>query len=93
MCSLGHKDPIKVSNKCPATIFAANRIDKVPGRITLLIVSIITITGINKEGVPIGTKWVIIWLYWNKIDHTIPPNHKGNANLNVITKWLVLVKI
>ena len=64
-----------------------------PGRIILLIVSIITITGINKDGVPIGTKWVIIWLYWNIIDQIIPPNHKGNANLRVITKWLVLVKI
>jgi len=74
-------------------MLAANRIDKVPGRIILLMVSIITITGINTEGVPIGTKWVNIWLYWKIIDQIIPPNHKGNANLKVITKCLVLVKI
>ena len=61
---LGPWDPNNVSNKCPATIFAANRIDKVIGRIILLIVSIITIMGIKNVGVPTGTKWANNILYW-----------------------------
>jgi hypothetical protein len=48
--------PNNVSNKCPAIILAESRTAKVPGRITLLIVSINTIKGIKTEGVPCGTK-------------------------------------
>lgn len=44
--------PNKVNNKCPAIILADNRTANVPGRITLLIVSIKTIKGINTGGVP-----------------------------------------
>jgi len=44
-------------NKCPAVILAINRTDKVIGRISLLIVSIITINIINMNGVPDGTRW------------------------------------
>ena len=54
--TFGPCDPSNVNNKCPATILAASRIDRVPGRITFLTVSIITITGINATGVPLGTK-------------------------------------
>ena len=38
---------ISTINKCPATIFAANRTDRVKGRITLLINSIMTMNGIK----------------------------------------------
>jgi len=44
-------------------MLAAKRTAKVPGRITLLTVSIITITGIRALGVPSGTRWVKILLY------------------------------
>lgn len=44
--------PRSVSNRCPAIILAVNRIAKVPGRITFLIVSIQTINGIRTGGVP-----------------------------------------
>ena len=61
---LGPWDPSKVNNKCPATMLAANRIDNVKGRIILLTVSIITITGIKNLGVPTGTRWANKLLYW-----------------------------
>lgn len=48
--------PNKVNSKCPAIILAVSRTASVPGRITLLIVSIQTIKGIRAEGVPCGTK-------------------------------------
>lgn len=60
----GPWEPNNVSNKCPATILAANRIDKVKGRITFLTVSMITITGIRNLGVPTGTKCANSLLYW-----------------------------
>jgi len=56
--------PSKVINKCPATIFAINRTDKVIGRITFLIDSINTINGIKADGVLWGTKWANMWLVW-----------------------------
>lgn len=49
--------PKRVNNKCPAIILAERRTAKVPGRITFLIVSIITIKGIRIAGVPWGTRW------------------------------------
>ena len=53
--------PSKVNSKCPAIIFAVRRTARVPGRIRLLIVSIITINGINIVGVPWGTKCSNMW--------------------------------
>lgn len=48
--------PSSVNSRCPAIMFAVNRTASVPGRIMLLIVSMITINGINIDGVPCGTK-------------------------------------
>jgi len=48
--------PSNVNRRWPATILAANRTAKVPGRITILTLSINTITGIRRPGVPTGTK-------------------------------------
>jgi hypothetical protein len=48
--------PSKVSSKCPAIIFAVKRTASVPGRIKLLIVSMITMNGISIVGVPWGTR-------------------------------------
>ena len=47
---------MRIINKCPATMLAANRTDNVRGRITLLTISIKTINGIKGQGVPTGTK-------------------------------------
>jgi len=44
-------------NKCPATILAARRTDRVMGRIKFLTNSIKTIRGIRAAGVPDGTRW------------------------------------
>jgi len=49
-------EPRRVRSKWPATMFAASRIDKVPGRIIFLTVSIRTINGIRAPGVPDGTR-------------------------------------
>ena len=65
---LGPWEPNNVNNRCPATIFAASRIDKVIGRIIFLTVSITTIIGIKNDGVPNGTKWANKLLYWKIIE-------------------------
>ena len=83
----------KVNRRCPATILAANRTDKVKGRITLLINSITTIKGINATGVPVGTKWASIKL--GCLIHLIItcPTHKGIAKETDKVKWLDLGNI
>lgn len=48
--------PNNLINKWPAIIFAVSRTARDPGRIRFLIVSIITINGINMAGVPDGIK-------------------------------------
>lgn len=48
--------PSKVNNRCPAIMFAARRIARVPGRIMLLTVSISTINIMSGPGVPCGTR-------------------------------------
>ena len=60
----GPWDPNNVNKRCPATILAASRIANVAGRITFLTLSITTITGIKKAGVPVGTRWASKLLYW-----------------------------
>lgn len=44
--------PSRVSRRCPAIMFAVSRTASVPGRIRLLIVSMITMKGISIVGVP-----------------------------------------
>jgi len=58
--------PSKVNKRWPAIIFADNRIAKVNGRITVLILSIKTIKDINITGVPTGTKCANISLLFIK---------------------------
>lgn len=53
--------PRRVIKRCPATMFAISRTERVIGRIILLIDSISTIKGIRAEGVPDGTIWANIW--------------------------------
>ena len=72
---------------------AVNRTAKVPGRIILLIVSIITINGIKILGVP----WGIIWanICWELLIHpyNINLNQRGKDKVSERFKCLVLVKI
>jgi len=82
----GPCDPNNVRSRWPATIFAANRMANVAGRIILLTVSIITITGIRNLGVPLGTKWANRLLYWYKIEIIILPIQRGSESDNVIEK-------
>ena len=63
--------PSSVNKNCPAIIFAVKRIASVPGRIRLLIVSMIAINGINIAGMPWGTKCSNMWLVF-----LIHPQHK-----------------
>jgi hypothetical protein len=49
-------EPRRVIKRWPAIILAVNRMAKVKGRINKLIVSMITIKGINKRGVPWGVR-------------------------------------
>lgn len=49
---------ISLISKCPATILAANRTERVIGRIKFLTSSIKTMRGISILGVPAGTKWL-----------------------------------
>lgn len=78
----------KEISKCPATIFAAKRTDKVIGRIITLTSSIITIRQISPSGVPYGTKWTRNSYSDNTNDPKISDNHKTIANLKVNLKCL-----
>lgn len=51
------EDPSNVKIRWPVIKLALNRIERVRGRIILLITSMITINGIRKEGVLLGTRW------------------------------------
>ena len=91
--ALGPWLPSRVNRRCPATILAANRTERVRGRIILLTNSISTIKGIKGGGVPSGTKWASI--LWGVLIHPIVicPTHKGKAILIVNVKCLLEVKI
>lgn len=53
--------PKRVISKCPATILAIKRTDRVKGRITFLTLSIKTMKGIRRVGVLCGTIWANMW--------------------------------
>jgi hypothetical protein len=85
--------PSKVSSRCPAIMFAVSRTARVPGRIRLLIVSIITINGINMVGVTCGTKCSNMWLVFLIHPNNINLIHIGRARVSVRVRCLVLVKM
>jgi len=62
----------RIRTKCPTTMFAVKRAASVPGRIRLLIVSIITMNSISIVGVPWGTEcsniWLVFFIYPNNIN-------------------------
>lgn len=85
--------PSRVINKCPATMFAIKRTDRVIGRITLLTVSINTMNGINAEGVPEGTRWANICIVLLNHPNIISLIQIGSAKAKVREMWLEAVKI
>jgi hypothetical protein len=85
--------PNKVSSRCPAIMLAVRRTASVPGRIKFLIVSIITINGINIDGVPWGTRCSNMWLVFLIHPNSINLIHKGRARVSVRVRCLVLVKM
>ena len=67
----------------PCTQATGTNAASVPGRIKLLIVSMITINGISIFGVPWGTKCSNIWLVFFIHPNNINLIHKGRAKVNV----------
>lgn len=74
-------------------MLAQRRTDKVIGRIILETISIKTIKFINIKGVPIGTKWAIIFFLLFNHPKIIKDNHKTRAQGKVTNIWAVGVKI
>lgn len=87
------EDPNNDKRRCPATMLAVSRIERVMGRIINLINSIITINGIKIVGVFEGVRWVNMWL-----EKLIQPNniiliHKINDRDIQNLIWLDDVKM
>lgn len=85
--------PNNLINKCPAIILAVSRTANLPGRIMFLIVSIKTINGIRRFGVPFGTKCANIEFVLLNHPKIIILIHNGNAIANENARCLELVKI
>lgn len=83
----------RVIKRCPATILAISRTERVIGRITFLMVSIKTIKGISTEGVLWGTRCENMWLVNLIQPKSIKVNQRGRANVRVNVIWLEEVKI
>jgi hypothetical protein len=84
-------DLLRAIKMWPAVILAAKRTDRVMGRISCLILSIITINWESGNGVLRGTRWLkkcVVFLVMLKITM---PNQRYNALLNVISMWAVRV--
>ena len=83
--------PRRVRRRCPAIIFAASRTAKVPGRMMFLIVSIKTIRGMRRPGVPAGTKWANMCWVWLIQPNSINESQRGSLKVRVKARWLVEV--
>lgn len=89
----GPQDPRRESRRCPAIMLAVSRTAKVMGRISSLIVSMITIRGINGAGVPWGVRWVIRSFVYLMMEKVIIPIHNDEEKDKVNLRWLVGVKM
>ena len=85
--------PSKDNSRCPAIMFAVNRTASVPGRMMLLIVSMMTINDINIDVFPCGTRCSNMWLVFSIHPNSININHIGRARVSVSVRCLVLVKM
>lgn len=80
-------------NKCPATMLAVNRTDKVIGRIIFLVDSIRTMKFIREIGVDVGVKWIIISLNDFNHPHNMIDTHIVREITILTDKWAVGVKL
>ena len=64
-------------------MFAVRRTASVPGRIILLIVSMVTLNGINIFGVPCGTECSNMWLVFLVHPNNINIIHRERAKVSV----------
>lgn len=77
----------RLNNKCPATMFADSRIERVIGRIMFLVNSIRTMKFIKAFGVPVGTMWAIMFLVLFNQPKIIMADQKIRAVDIVIIIW------
>lgn len=87
------KFPIRVSRRWPETILAIKRILKVKGRMIFLIISIRTINLIKAVGVPLGTRWLNIFLVKFVHPKIINPSHRGKEIIKFSVMCLDGVKM
>lgn len=83
------KFPKSLINKCPATMLADKRTDRVIGRIMFLTNSISTMKFISWDGVPEGTMWAIIEEKFLDHPKIIKDIHIVNLIVKEIDKWAV----
>jgi hypothetical protein len=83
--------PSKVNSRCPAIMFEVRRTVSVPGRIKFLIVSMITMNGVNIVGVPCGIRCSNMWLVFLIHPNNMNLIHNGRVSVRVSVKCLVLV--
>ena len=81
------------TKRCPAIILAANRIARVSGRISLLIVSIITIKGIKITGVLLGIKCTSVLDVLFNQEYINVANHRGSDIIRVLDMCEKLVNV
>ena len=94
MCLIdGPLFPSNVSSKCPAFMFAVKHTASVPGRIRLLIVSMITINGISMVGVACGTKCTNMWLVFLIHPNNVNLMHRGRAKISISVRCLVTASV
>ena len=74
-------------------MLAANRTDKVKGRMTLLVSSIKTMKGIRAGGVPMGTRWASMFCGVFSLPINMCPTQRGKARPIAKVRCLEEVKI
>jgi hypothetical protein len=85
--------PRRDIRRCPATIFAISRMDRVMGRMMFLVISINTIKFMSGVGVPRGTRWAIIALMSVLTDRRLIDNQAGIVTMITGMACLVTEKV
>ena len=67
-------------------MLAANRTERVTGRMRFLTSSIITMKGIKAAGVLIGTRWVKKFIVLLVVENKMKPSQKGRARDKVTAR-------
>jgi len=80
-------------SRCPATMLAVNRTDKVMGRMMLLTISMANMKLIRGNGVPMGIVWISMCFVMKFQAKIMIRNHIDIAKENEMVMWAVGVKI